>query len=279
MLKKGWFIVCLVTALLWMPVLAVCAYSYESITMTIPIIIHGGGTAVIMPAVNCPTPDKTTVTVADGATAQVCVTLSEVGVYSYTITIKKDSRDMDFDTTVYLTKYYVNEVGGVLVPTTIVYRNDLKYGGENGGADGDPHAGTSVALVFTNRAKDLQEVSDLPDNSEPPENSDSPENSNPQHNVSHPENSNLLETSDVSDTSNSQGEGSSLEYWNPPENSKVAEMSGTEDPGEPGEERIKYPDTGDSTDMERYLLWAMFASMGLFDLALFEFFGTLGIRK
>ena len=61
------------------------AFAAETVSVSIPIEIEGGGTAVLITEVNCPLPESSSVEVKDGATENINISFTTPGDYKYTI--------------------------------------------------------------------------------------------------------------------------------------------------------------------------------------------------
>ena len=116
--------------LLVFPVLlafALPVYAAEPAQADIAVTIEGGGTALLTPQVNCPVPDNTSVTIADGETGHFTIQLNEPGNYRYTIRAKETS-----DGKAYTPLYYTADISVMtaddssLYATTVVTRNDTE---------------------------------------------------------------------------------------------------------------------------------------------------------
>ncbi len=126
---------------------ALCAAAYSPAASEISVEINQGGTAVIIPEVNCPIPGKTELELKDGESGRFNIQFTEPGVYTYTVKTLPDSRNLDFDSSVYTVKIYVTDENGSLSAVTLIYANGVKYAGEPG-ADG----GLST-IVFKNKVR------------------------------------------------------------------------------------------------------------------------------
>ena len=80
------------------------AYAYQPVKAEIEVEVTLGGTAAIIPNVNCPIPEK-----------------------DYTVKTVPDDRDIEFDDTVYNIKFYVTDNDGRLQATTIASKGEEKY--------------------------------------------------------------------------------------------------------------------------------------------------------
>lgn len=61
------------------------AFAAETVSVSIPVEIEGGGTAEIISEVNCPLPKSSSLEVRDGATENINIGFSAPGDYKYTI--------------------------------------------------------------------------------------------------------------------------------------------------------------------------------------------------
>ena len=90
------------------------AYAYQPVKAEIEVEVTLGGTAAIIPNVNCPIPEKTALTLKDGEIGKFDIEFTEVGVFDYTVKTVPDDRDIEFDDTVYNIKFYVTDNDGRL---------------------------------------------------------------------------------------------------------------------------------------------------------------------
>ena len=103
------------------------AYDYQPVKSAIEVEITLGGTAAIIPNVNCPIPQKTELTLKDGEIGKFDIEFTEVGVFDYTVKTVPDDRDIEFDDTVYNIKFYVTDNNGRLEATVIASKGEEKY--------------------------------------------------------------------------------------------------------------------------------------------------------
>ena len=103
------------------------AYAYQPVKAEIEVEVTLGGTAAIIPNVNCPIPEKTELTLKDGEIGKFDIDFTEVGVFDYTVKTVPDDRDIEFDDTVYNIKFYVTDNDGRLQATTIASKGEEKY--------------------------------------------------------------------------------------------------------------------------------------------------------
>ena len=90
------------------------AYAYQPVKAEIEVEVTLGGTAAIIPNVNCPIPEKTALTLQDGEIGRFDIDFVEPGVFDYTVKTVPDDRDIEFDDTVYNIKFYVTDNDGRL---------------------------------------------------------------------------------------------------------------------------------------------------------------------
>ena len=100
----------------------------QTVSVDIWTDIKNGGTAVIIPEVNCPMPDRTSMTLDDGQSEAFHIDFSEEGVYAYTIRIEPDDREITFDDTVYRVNVFVTKEGERLYTSIVIYNK--KTGGK-----------------------------------------------------------------------------------------------------------------------------------------------------
>ena len=103
------------------------AYAYQPVKAEIEVEVILGGTAAIIPNVNCPIPEKTALTLQDGEIGRFDIDFVEPGVFDYTVKTVPDDRDIEFDDTVYKIKFYVTDNDGRLEATVIASKGEEKY--------------------------------------------------------------------------------------------------------------------------------------------------------
>ena len=103
------------------------AFSYESVKAEISVEISEGGTVVIIPSVNSPIPNQTSLDIKDGEIGKFEINFTTVGIYDYTVKTVPDQRKIKFDDKVYQIKIYVTDEGGELISTIIASTNEEKY--------------------------------------------------------------------------------------------------------------------------------------------------------
>ena len=103
------------------------AYAYQPVKAEIEVEVILGGTAAIIPNVNCPIPQKTELTLKDGEIGRFDIDFVEPGVFDYTVKTVPDDRDIEFDDTVYKIKFYVTDNDGRLEATVIASKGEEKY--------------------------------------------------------------------------------------------------------------------------------------------------------
>ena len=98
-----------------------------TLTVSIPIEIEGGGTAIVIPEVNCPMPEQTSIEVANGTTEHIKIVISEPGSYIYTIRVEKKAGV--FYSPESYTAYVdvVPEGAGQLSATIVLTKSDSTY--------------------------------------------------------------------------------------------------------------------------------------------------------
>ena len=103
------------------------AYDYQPVKAAIEVEITLGGTAAIIPNVNCPIPEKTALTLQDGEIGRFDIDFVEPGVFDYTVKTVPDDRDIIFDDTIYNIKIYVTDRDGTLEANMIASKGEEKY--------------------------------------------------------------------------------------------------------------------------------------------------------
>jgi hypothetical protein len=134
------------------------AYDYEPIKYEIEVEVTLGGTVKIIPNVNCPTPQKTELTLKDGETGRFEIDLVEPGVFDYTVQTVPDDRNIVFDDTVYSIKIYVTECVNTLEANMIATKSEEKYSGSK--------------LIFVNSEESQDSPTESSNNDRNPKTSD-----------------------------------------------------------------------------------------------------------
>lgn len=134
------------------------AYDYEPIKYEIEVEVTLGGTVKIIPNVNCPTPQKTELTLKDGETGRFEIDLVEPGVFDYTVQTVPDDRNIVFDDTVYSIKIYVTEYVNKLEANMIATKSEKKYSGSK--------------LIFVNSEESQDSPTESSNNDRNPKTSD-----------------------------------------------------------------------------------------------------------
>jgi pilin isopeptide linkage protein len=258
-MKKVLTVILLLAAIPLLFNTALCASAYTPATAEIAVEIKHGGTAVIIPEVNCPIPDKTELKLEDGEVGRFNIQFTEPGIYTYTVKTVPDSRNLDFDSTVYTVIIYVTDENGTLKAVKLVYAGGVKYAGEPG-SDGSPDV-----ILF--------------ENTEPEQKETTTQGGNPVIPVVPPVPGLIIpvipeittapggNTSPSPETTTSPGGTSrsdTAERTTAPEGTGLPE---TED-NNPAPQDKSNPKTSDDTDMEMYFLIAVIASAGLLVLSI-----------
>lgn len=160
-------ILMLMTAVLCVPVNAAQSASAE-----IWVSIKNGGTAAIITEVNCPLPDRSSITLDDGKSEAFHIEFFEEGTYSYTVKVEPDDRDITFDDTVYQVKVFVTEEDGKLYTNIVIYdqKTGKKYSPQG---EGEPCSVTFVNDPVPTSPEETTAPTE-PDETETPTESDTP---------------------------------------------------------------------------------------------------------
>jgi hypothetical protein len=84
------------------------ANAAETVSVSIPVEIEGGGTAIVITEVNCPLPKESHIVVNNGTTENINIVFTEPGDYSYTIETKSKKKS-------YYTPEYYNAAISVMI--------------------------------------------------------------------------------------------------------------------------------------------------------------------
>ncbi len=258
-MKKALTVILLLTAITMMFNTALCASAYTPARAQVAVEIRHGGTAVIIPEVNCPIPDKTELRLEDGEVGRFNIQFTEPGIYTYTVKTVPDSRNLDIDSTIYTVIIYVTDENGTLKAVKLIYAGGEKYAGEQG-SDGSPDV-----ILFKNTEPEQEETTSQGGNPVPavippfpvpitpvrPETTTAPGGNTPPS----PE----TPTSPGGTNRPDAPEGTTA-----PEGTGIPE---TEDNNSAPPDKSN-PKTSDDTGMEMYFLIAMIASAGLLVLSI-----------
>ena len=103
------------------------AHAAETVSVSIPVEIEDGGTAVVISEVNCPLPEQSSIEISDGATENINIDFSVPGDYMYTIQAETKD-DLYYSPAYYYASVTVRADGsGELTATTILTRADGIY--------------------------------------------------------------------------------------------------------------------------------------------------------
>ena len=239
-MKKALTVILLLAAILLLFNTVLCASAYTPARAEVAVEIRHGGTAVIIPEVNCPIPDKTELRLEDGEVGRFNIQFTEPGIYTYTVKTVPDSRNLDIDSMVYTVIIYVTDENGTLKAVKLIYAGGEKYAGEQG-SDGSPDV-----ILFRNTEPFPVPVTPVrPETTTPPGGNTPPSPETP--------------TSPGGTNRPDAPEGTTA-----PEGTGIPE---TEDNNSAPPDKSN-PKTSDDTGMEMYFLIAMIASAGLLVLSI-----------
>lgn len=193
--------------------------------------IKNGGTAVIITEVNCPLPDRSSMTLDDGQSEAFHIDFSEKGTYSYLIRIEPDDREINFDDTVYHVKVFVTEENGRLYTSIVIYNQ------KTGGKFSPQGYDEPCTVTFVNDVSPI-----TPDE------------------TTAPTQSGESEPTSETVTATEQDPGSAKS--DPNDDAKNASK---------GSDVKSRPQTGDDSRLDFFLLLAIIASAGLFMLSVFYY--------
>ncbi len=244
---------CLIGSLLLLLLLfriPLSAFAAEAAGVDIPVVIDGGGTAYMIPAVNSPLPTENTLRVDNGRTGHFHINFTETGEYHYTISSapSRTERSVPSDESFRLTVTVMEKEDGALSAAAVINNNQTAEKSD---------------LV---RFRKIPEPPSLP----PSETTTSgpPFETSP----SEPP-SGTTPSGPTSDTTPSGPTSDTTPSGPPSDTTPSGPPSGTF-PSGPSEEppatspSSGTPKTGDESHLTRYLLLSVAASAGLFGLAL-----------
>ena len=103
------------------------ASAMEPLTVSIPVEIEGGGTAIVISEVNCPVPKESSIEVNNGMTENINIVFTEPGDYTYTIQTKKKNE------TYYAPNFYTASISVMtgkkdkLTATVVLTKSNSSY--------------------------------------------------------------------------------------------------------------------------------------------------------
>lgn len=108
--------------------ISVSAFAAEAVSVDIPVVIDGGGTAYIVSEVNSPLPTENALRVDNGRTGHFYINFTEVGEYHYTITAAFSRADGEApaDRIFRLTVTVLDKGNGVLYAVAVINNNQTE---------------------------------------------------------------------------------------------------------------------------------------------------------
>lgn len=258
-MKKALTVILLLVAILLLFNTALCASAYTPAAAEVAVEIRHGGTAVIIPEVNCPIPDKTELRLEDGEVGRFNIQFTEPGIYTYTVKTVPDSRHLDIDSTVYTVIIYVTDENGTLKAVKLIYAGGEKYAGEQG-SDGSPDV-----ILFKNTEPEQEETTSQGGNPVPAVIPPFPVPVTPvRPETTTPPGGNTPPSPETPTSPGGTNRPDAPEGTTAPEGTGIPE---TEDNNSAPPDKSN-PKTSDDTGMEMYFLIAMIASAGLLVLSI-----------
>ena len=258
-MKKALTVILLLAAILLLFNTALCASAYTPARAEVAVEIRHGGTAVIIPEVNCPIPDKTELRLEDGEVGRFNIQFTEPGIYTYTVKTVPDSRNLDIDSTVYTVIIYVTDENGTLKAVKLIYAGGEKYAGEQG-SDGSPDV-----ILFRNTEPEQEETTSQGGNPVPAVIPPFPVPVTPvRPETTTPPGGNTPPSPETPSSPGGTNRPDAPEGTTAPEGTGIPE---TEDNNSAPPDKSN-PKTSDDTGMEMYFLIAMIASAGLLVLSI-----------
>lgn len=101
-------------------------FALEPVGVDVWVSIKNGGTAIITPKENSPAPEQSRLVLKSGSPGAFHFQLSTPGVFSYSVAVEPDDRDLIFDKTVYDVEIYALLEEDELHATVVAY--DRKSG-------------------------------------------------------------------------------------------------------------------------------------------------------
>ena len=242
------------------------AFAAEPVSVKIPVTIEEGGIAVMAPVGDAPAPETAELALDDGERGAFEIALGTPGTYGYTVRIKDEGiENVEFDTTVYTATVavFADEGSGMYAMVTVAKT----------GAEDKPEM-----LMFANKGRQAalhpggSNDPAKPDDPDDPGGSDDPDNPGGSDDPDNPGGSN--DPDDPGSNPDDPGKGN-----NDPDKDNGQTAVGTTDSSASSTgsgAKSTNPRTGDSSNLEFYLLMAAAASAGLFLLSLVF---ALSVRK
>ena len=245
------------------------AFAANTADAVIPVIIEGGGTAYIIPEVNCPLPTENPIQVDNGRTGHFHIEFTEPGEFHYSITMghpevrTKKSESEVFHLTVAV---FVNDDGS-LYTVSVINNNE-----------------SSEKEDEVRFKKDDEETTTAPDTPTYPDIPTFPDS------TTKPDSTTESETTTKSETTTAPEVTTTPGMTTKPDSTTKPETPGTTGTPETttsndGQRTFGFlrtfgtPKTGDESHLTRYVLVAMGSSAGLFLLALLYTINTNKLIK
>ena len=127
MKKAASFLLTSVVMLVALCLLPFSAHAAEKVSVSIPVEIEGGGTAVVISEVNCPLPERSATEVLNGTTEKININFTVPGDYGYTI--RAEAKDEAYFSPEYYTALVAvrADSGGELTGTVVLKKADSEY--------------------------------------------------------------------------------------------------------------------------------------------------------
>ena len=155
---------------------ALCIFPFsasaeETVSVSIPVEIEGGGTAVVISEVNCPLPETSSVEVQDGTTENININFSVPGDYTYMI--QAESKEEAHYSPEYYTARVAIRTGSddKLTSTVILTKADSDYKPDRclfANAERSSDEPTTQAVTPTQAGTPTQAVTPTQAQNEPP---------------------------------------------------------------------------------------------------------------
>ncbi len=228
----------------------------------IPVVIEGGGTAYMIPGINCPLPEEISIQIDNGRTGHFYINFTETGKFRYTIKagFLEDGEEREADAVFHLTVTVYMRVDGTLYTVSVI--------------NGIHATNKTDEIRFEKTTESTTQTPDTPTFPDTPSIPDSP---------TVPDTSSTTHAPSSPDTPTTAGTPNTPSSPNTPGTPETPETPGTtvtlpstpETPGTtgtPSAPRVLKlfitPKTGDESHLIRYILIAISSAAGLFCLAL-----------
>ena len=236
----------------------------------IPVTIEGGGTAYMIPGINCPLPEEVSIHIDNGRTGHFYIRFTQAGKYFYTIKagFAEDGGEREADSVFHLTVTVYMRVDGTLYTVSAI-------NGTHAVSKSDEVRFEKTTEESSTQPGETVTVPDTPPTTIPDGNEDTPEAPGIPGTPDGPTQPNTPSTPNTPNTPSTPDTPNTPNTPNTPDNPDT--------PSSPSTPRVfklfTTPKTGDESHLLRNILIAIASSAGLFGLALLYTWNTKKLIK